>query len=72
MNGVSKVTWTFMVKKFIKLSIFISEENVVVFCKVSLQYIDSQAVVSTSEPYNKKLRCLMILHYCAHETVCSK
>ena len=50
MNGVSKETWTFMWKKFIKLSIFISEDNVVVFCKVSLQYIDSQAVVSTSKP----------------------
>ena len=54
MNGVSKVTWTFMVKKFIKLSIFISEDNIVVFCKVSLQHIDSEAVVSTSKPYNIK------------------
>ena len=52
MNGVSKVTWTFIWKKFIELSIFISEDNVVVFCKVSLQHIDSQPVVSTSKPYN--------------------
>ena len=56
MNGVSKVTWTFMWKKFIKLSIFISEDNVVVFCKVSLQHIDSEAVVSTSKPYNIKFK----------------